>query len=109
MFLLKSTGAEEEHTVVFTVNILDPLPPSYFIRVISDRWLHSETVLPISFNKMILPAKFYPPTELLDLQPLPVSVLGEAAFVKLYNFSEFNPIQTQTFHHLFKTVRNTCC
>jgi len=106
MFLLKNTGAEEEHTVVFTVNILDPLPPSYFIRVISDRWLHSEAVLPISFNKMILPAKFYPPTELLDLQPLPISVLGESAFIKLYNFTEFNPIQTQTFHHLFKTDKN---
>lgn len=106
MFLLKSTGAEEEHTVVFTVNILDPLPPSYFIRVVSDRWLHSEAVLPVSFNKMILPAKFYPPTELLDLQPLPISVLGETAFTKLYNFAEFNPIQTQTFHHLFKTDKN---
>eukprot|EP00984_Skeletonema_dohrnii_P018721 scaffold8801_cov94-Skeletonema_dohrnii-CCMP3373.AAC.1 len=35
-------GSEDEHTVVFTVNILDPLPPSYFIRVIADRWLHSE-------------------------------------------------------------------
>ena len=106
MFLLKNTGAEDEHTVVFTVNIMDPLPPSYFIRVISDRWLHSETVLPISFNKMILPAKFYPPTELLDLQPLPISVLGESALIKLFNFSEFNPIQTQTFHHLFKTDKN---
>eukprot|EP00579_Thalassiosira_antarctica_P032956 CAMPEP_0201991530 /NCGR_PEP_ID=MMETSP0905-20130828/340_1 /ASSEMBLY_ACC=CAM_ASM_000554 /TAXON_ID=420261 /ORGANISM="Thalassiosira antarctica, Strain CCMP982" /LENGTH=2336 /DNA_ID=CAMNT_0048545961 /DNA_START=59 /DNA_END=7069 /DNA_ORIENTATION=- len=106
MFLLKSTGAEDEHTVVFTVNIMDPLPPSYFIRVISDRWLHSEAVLPVSFNKMILPAKFYPPTELLDLQPLPISVLGEAALIKLYSFAEFNPIQTQTFHHLFKTDKN---
>jgi pre-mRNA-splicing helicase BRR2 len=106
MFLLKNTGAEDEHTVIFTVNILDPLPPSYFIRVISDRWLHSEAVLPISFNKMILPAKFYPPTELLDLQPLPISVLGETALVKLYKFKEFNPIQTQTFHHLFKTDKN---
>ena len=106
MFLLKNTGAEDEHTVVFTVNIMDPLPPSYFIRVLSDRWLHSEAVLPISFNKMILPAKFYPPTELLDLQPLPISVLGESALIKLYNFAEFNPIQTQTFHHLFKTDKN---
>jgi len=106
MFLLKNTGAEDEHTVVFTVNIMDPLPPTYFIRVISDRWLHSETVLPIMFNKMILPAKFYPPTELLDLQPLPISVLGESALIKLYNFAEFNPIQTQTFHHLFKTDKN---
>ena len=106
MFLLKNTGADDEHTVVFTVNIMDPLPPSYFIRVISDRWLHSETVLPISFNKMILPAKFFPPTELLDLQPLPISVLGEGALIKLYSFAEFNPIQTQTFHQLFKTDKN---
>ncbi|KAL9184266.1 hypothetical protein ACHAXT_002352 [Thalassiosira profunda] len=106
MFLLKNTGAEDEHTVVFTVNIMDPLPPSYFIRVLSDRWLHSEAVLPISFNKMILPAKFYPPTELLDLQPLPISVLGESALIKMYDFAEFNPIQTQTFHHLFKTDKN---
>jgi len=106
MFLLKSTGAEDEHTVVFTVSIMDPLPPTYFIRVISDRWLHSESVLPVSFNKMILPAKFYPPTELLDLQPLPISVLAESALTKLYSFNEFNPIQTQTFHHLFKTDKN---
>uniref|UniRef100_A0A7S4W4W0 RNA helicase n=1 Tax=Ditylum brightwellii TaxID=49249 RepID=A0A7S4W4W0_9STRA len=106
MFALKNTSAEDEHTVIFTVPILDPLPPSYFIRVISDRWLHSETVLPVSFNNMILPAKFPPPTELLDLQPLPPTALGEAAFVKLYNFNEFNPIQTQTFHELFKTDRN---
>ena len=34
----------------FTVPMLDPLPPNYFITVVSDRWLHSETRLPVSFK-----------------------------------------------------------
>jgi pre-mRNA-splicing helicase BRR2 len=106
MFSLRTRATEEEHNLVFTVQILEPLPPAYFIRVIADRWLHSETTLPVSFNHTILPAKFPPPTELLDLQPLLPSVLGEPALIKLFPFREFNPIQTQTFHELFKTDRN---
>jgi pre-mRNA-splicing helicase BRR2 len=82
------------------------LPPLYFVRLISDRWLHSEAVLPVSFEHLILPPKFPPPTELLDLQPLSPSALGEPAFVKLFRFKDFNPIQTQTFYELFKTDRN---
>ncbi|KAI2509391.1 Sec63 Brl domain [Fragilaria crotonensis] len=105
-FTLKRNSDEEEHVLVITVPVMDPLPPAYFIRVLSDRWLHSESSLPISFNHTILPAKFPPPTELLDLQPLPVTSLGEAAFVNLFPFKEFNPVQTQTFHELFKTSRN---
>lgn len=45
---------------------------------------------------LILPTKFPPPTELLDLQPLPVSALRNAAFEALYKgLATFNPIQTQ--------------
>ena len=106
MFSLKSRGDEEEHVLIFSVPILEPLPPAYFVRVISDRWLHSESVLPVSFNSMILPAKFPPPTELLDLQPLLPRALGDDTLSKLFSFKEFNPIQTQTFHELFKTDRN---
>lgn len=105
-FSLKSSNSGEEQLLVFTVPILEPLPPAYFIRVISDRWLHSASVLPISFSTMILPAKFPPPTELLDLQPLLPSALGEPALTKLFSYKEFNPIQTQTFHELFKTDKN---
>lgn len=105
-FSVKSRDSEEEHVLVFSVSILEPLPPAYFIRVVSDRWLHSASVLPISFSTMILPAKFPPPTELLDLQPLLPSALGEPSLTKIFPFREFNPIQTQTFHELFKTERN---
>jgi len=106
IFSLKSKGGEEEHVLVFSVPILEPLPPAYFVRVISDRWIHSESILPLSFSNMILPAKFSPPTELLDLQPLLPRSLGDDTLSKLFPFKEFNPIQTQTFHELFKTDRN---
>lgn len=36
-------------------------------------------------------------TELLDLKPLPVTALGNRAYESLYNFSHFNPIQTQVY------------
>lgn len=38
-FLLKQQYADKEHNVEFTVPIKDPLPPNYFIKVISDRWV----------------------------------------------------------------------
>jgi pre-mRNA-splicing helicase BRR2 len=105
-FSLKSTNNDEEHSVVFSVPIFEPLPPAYFVRVVSDRWQHSESVLPISFSNMILPAKFPAPTELLDLQPLLPSAIGEPALARAFQYKEFNPIQTQTFHELFKTDKN---
>ena len=57
----------------------------------------SETQLPVSFRHLILPEKYPPSTELLDLQPLPVSALRNPHFEALYNqkFEFFNPIQTQ--------------
>lgn len=105
-FFLKYRNSEEEQVLMFSVPILDPLPPAYFVRVIADRWLHSSSTIPISLGKMILPAKFPPPTELLDLQPLLPSALGEPSLTKIYPLKEFNPVQTQTFHELFKTGRN---
>jgi pre-mRNA-splicing helicase BRR2 len=107
-FLLKSKYCQDEHTVKFYVPIFDPLPPQYFIRIVSDRWLSSETQLPVSFRHLILPEKYAPPTELLDLQPLPISAFHEPLFESLYNdkFDYFNPIQTQCFNSLYKTDDN---
>ena len=66
------------------------------LQVVSDKWLNCEAVLPVSFRHLILPEKYAPPTELLDLQPLPVSALRNPAFEGLYaGFKTFNPIQTQ--------------
>ena len=60
--------------------------------------LGSQTILPVSFRHLIFPDKYPPPTELLDLQPLPVSALRNPSYEALYQqFRHFNPIQTQVF------------
>nr|KJB73065.1 hypothetical protein B456_011G217300 [Gossypium raimondii] len=106
-FLLKKQYIDEDHTLNFTVPIYEPLPPQYFIRVVSDKWLGSQTVLPISFRHLILPEKYPPPTELLDLQPLPVTALRNPSYEALYqDFKHFNPVQTQVFTVLYNTDDN---
>ena len=112
-FLLRKDYAEaeekeqKEHLVELTVPITDPMPPNYFITVVSDRWMYSETKVAVSFQKLILPEKFPPHTPLLDLQPLPVSALKAQDFVALYPIWErFNKIQTQTFNSLYTTDEN---
>lgn len=109
-FLLRKDYAQSEsneHIVDFTVPITDPMPPNYFVSVISDRWMHSETRLAVPFHKLILPEKFPPHTELLELQPLPVSALKVSNYVDLYpDWKQFNRIQTQTFNSLYKTDQN---
>ena len=110
-FVLRKEYAQEDgendHIIEFTVPFTDPMPPNYFVSVISDRWMHSETRISVSFHNMILPEKFPRHTELLDLQPLPVSALKVADFIKLYpRIKFFNKIQTQVFQSLFNTDQN---
>lgn len=109
-FLLRKDYAESEsneHVVEFTVPITEPMPPNYFISVVSDRWMHSETRLAVSFQELILPEKFPPHTELLNLQPLPVSALKAKDYAALYpNWEHFNKVQTQAFNSLYTTDNN---
>ncbi|GAB2210389.1 hypothetical protein Droror1_Dr00015655 [Drosera rotundifolia] len=106
-FLLKKQYVNDDHTLDFTVPISEPLPPQYFIRVVSDKWLGSQTILPVSFRHLILPEKFPPPTELLDLQPLPVTALRNPSYEALYlEFRHFNPVQTQVFTVLYNSDDN---
>ncbi|CAK4441295.1 unnamed protein product [Aphanomyces euteiches] len=121
-FLLQKRYAKEESYLSFTIPLFEPLAPLYYLRVLSDKWLHCETTLPISFQDLILPTKNAPPTELLDLQPLSVkTVIAKACVLagikdsslvaklfdeslsngpEAWNFSKFNPIQTQVMPKL---------
>ena len=92
----------------FFVPVFETRSPFYFIKVVSDKWIGSETQLPVSLQKLILPEKYLPPTELLDLQPLPITALRNPQFEALYQnkFNCFNPIQTQTFNALYNSNDN---
>lgn len=107
-FLLKEKYCTDEHLVKFFVPVFEPLPPQYFLRIVSDRWIAAETQLPVSFRHLILPEKNMPPTELLDLQPLPISALRNPKYEALYNeaFPQFNPVQTQVFNAVYNTDDN---
>ncbi|XP_059556832.1 activating signal cointegrator 1 complex subunit 3 isoform X2 [Myotis daubentonii] len=98
--------SKEAQLLVFTIPIFEPLPSQYYIRAVSDRWLGAEAVCIINFQHLILPERHPPHTELLDLQPLPITALGCEAYEALYNFSHFNPVQTQIFHTLYHTDCN---
>ncbi|KAF9006973.1 Sec63 Brl domain-containing protein [Cyathus striatus] len=107
-FVLLQRYSEDEHNMTVTVPMFEPVPPNYYISMISDRWLHAETRLPISFKHLILPEKFPLPTPLLDLQPLPLSALHNKEFEALYSstIQTFNKIQTQVFQALYTSDEN---
>ncbi|KAK1273205.1 hypothetical protein QJS04_geneDACA008017 [Acorus gramineus] len=104
--LSKRMARGESQKISFTVPIFEPHPPQYFIRAISDSWLHAEAIYTISFQNLTLPTMQMSHTELLDLKPLPVTSLGNENYESLYRFSHFNPIQTQAFHILYHTDSN---
>ena len=67
-------------------------------RAVSDDWLGAEALHALSFQGLVLPERHPPHTELLDLDPLPLSALDCLQYEALYRFSHFNPIQTQVLH-----------
>jgi pre-mRNA-splicing helicase BRR2 len=109
-FILRKDYAvseSNEHVVEFTVPITEPMPPNYFITLVSDRWMHAENKIDISFQNLILPEKFPPHTPLLDLQPLPISALKRREYQDLYQgIDRFNKVQTQVFNSLYASDEN---
>jgi antiviral helicase SLH1 len=107
-FILSRRKLYDEHELNFTIPLTDPLPTQIYVRTLSDRWLGAETVHPISFQHLIRPDTESVYTDLLDLQPLPVSALKNPLLEELYaqRFQYFNPMQSQIFHCLYHTPAN---
>ncbi|KAJ6152294.1 hypothetical protein N7497_006613 [Penicillium chrysogenum] len=107
-FILSRKKLYADHELNFTIPLSDPLPSQIYIRVISDRWLGAETVSPVSFQHLIRPDTESVYTDLLNLQPLPISALKNPILEEIYGqrFQFFNPMQTQIFHLLYHTPAN---
>lgn len=97
---------KEAQALVFTIPIFEPLPSQYLVHAVSDRWLGAEAVVALSFQHLILPERHPPHTDLLTLQPLPITALNNKDLESLYTFTHFNPVQTQVFHTLYHTDCN---
>ncbi|KAL9107193.1 MAG: hypothetical protein Q9227_007893 [Pyrenula ochraceoflavens] len=107
-FILSRKKLNDRHELNFTIPLTDPLPPQIYVRAVSDRWQGAETVTPVSFQHLIRPDTESVYTDLLDLQPLPISALKNPILEEIYGqrFQYFNPMQTQIFHTLYHTPAN---
>lgn len=96
---------EREHRITFSIPLFEPLASHYYVRLVSEQWLHAEAFAELRLAGLRLPTMAKPHTDLLPLDPLPRSALGHPEFEALYKdrFTHFNPIQTQAFHTLYHT------
>ncbi|KAI1409101.1 Sec63-domain-containing protein [Hypoxylon sp. FL1857] len=107
-FILNRRKLYDDHELNFTIPLSDPLPNQIYVRAVSDKWLGAETVNPVSFQHLIRPDTESVYTDLLNLQPLPISALKNPGLEEIYakRFQYFNPMQTQIFHTLYHTPAN---
>jgi replicative superfamily II helicase len=88
---------------------IDGTPPQIFVRATSDRWIGSETIVPISFKHLILPTNERGQnTNLLNLRPLPITALRDQVIEDICSrkFHYFNAVQSQLFHVLYHSSEN---
>lgn len=113
-FLVRKKQMNQFQRLEFTIPLpkcetVDELPAQIFVKAISDRWIGSESIFPVSFKHLILPelekAAY---TDLLDLNPLPISALQNPVLEMICSsrFEYFNPVQTQFFHTVYHTDNN---
>ena len=107
LITLHNESYHEPHTIQCTIPVFNPMPESYVIKCISDRWLGSESNLTVDVTHIVLPHNQSVHTKLLDLHPIPVTSLYNTRYQQLYTqFQYFNPIQTQLFHTCYHTDHN---
>lgn len=110
-FVLQRKERNDEKKIEVVIPVRDPLPPQYYIRVLSDMWVGCELLSVVSFRDLIMPLftqQGNQHTNLLNLHPIAVKALKDPAFESLYqsHFSHFNPLQSQMFHALYHTDKN---
>lgn len=108
LFLLNRKKVYNDHELNFTIPLSDPIPSQIYVRAVSDRWLGAETVTAVSFQHLIRPDTESVYTDLLDLQPVPLSALKNPTLEDVYRprFEYFNPMQSQVFHCMYHTSAN---
>ncbi|CAJ0932072.1 unnamed protein product, partial [Mesorhabditis belari] len=93
----KKVIAQESQELIFTVPIRDKeLANKYQLRIASDFFVTQDTTIALSTHNCILPKSYTGHTDLLPLDPLPISALHNPPFESIFSFKFFNPIQTQS-------------
>lgn len=82
---------------LLSVNV--PFYPYVYVKVVSDRWLHCETTLPVSFRNVVLPEDGVTRSDYMEIQPISLGSLLDASFNRVFvgRLNRFNYVQSQTF------------
>lgn len=107
-FILRRKLMKSPHELDFMIPLANPPPAQIVVRVLSDSWIGSESVHSVSFQHLIKPTNDTVRTDLLRLQPLPVTALHSSEIEPIYKhkFKYFNPMQTMIFHSLYNSNSN---
>ncbi|KAL6941353.1 hypothetical protein ACO0RG_002482 [Hanseniaspora osmophila] len=99
-----------ESAITFTIqlpnDLQERLPPNYYISVISDTWLQCEYKIPVIFKDIILPKKFPSFTTLSNETLYGTENLNNGEFEKMFDFRNFNRMQSQVFETLYNSNEN---
>ena len=82
------------------------LPPTIYISVISERWWHSTSRLPVVLETIKLPKKFPLGRELDEVDTVLADSLGNKELSDIFKGSTFNDIESDVFPVLFETNEN---
>ncbi|PJF17760.1 hypothetical protein PSACC_02423 [Paramicrosporidium saccamoebae] len=104
--VLKASNKNSAVTLSMHVPIQDPLPPAYFVTVISDRWLGCETRLPVVLGPMVLPEKKSPPCEVEGTLLSPAVAFAMHPQLQSLYRDDFDEIQSMVFPALFRSDEN---
>ncbi|ELP91343.1 U5 small nuclear ribonucleoprotein 200 kDa helicase, putative [Entamoeba invadens IP1] len=105
-FVLKENHKTKSLDFELYVPIIEPVPFSYFVYVVSDSFVKCTSTCVVRMDTLILPTKFITPTKVLPLKALDtqfvIHELGLDGKVKL-PFKLLNEIQTQVFQSVVES------
>ena len=96
----------DEQCLEFAIPVFPPLPDYFTLRVCSDHWIGSDVEVYLPLAGLRMPNDKKKQTPLLDLDPLPVTVLHNRGYQSFYHFTHFNAVQSQVFFKSFHTDDN---
>lgn len=105
-FVVRREYVNESHIIQFTVPIFEIKQPNYFVSLISEKWLHCETRIPIILSSIKLPDKFPAPKLITNDSLISVSELNIPEFENVFPFNDFNKFQSEAFDTVYNTQKN---
>lgn len=105
-FILPQKTFQEPKGFDFSIPHFGASNKQYLIRVMSDRWVGVEQLIPVPMNEIQVPNEKTPYTDLFDLSPLPTTALNNPKYEQLYTkFETFNPVS----QNILICQSSTCC